>query len=185
MDLAPLAPDSTLPRMARLFVALWPSAGTRRALEEQRRRWNWPERAALVAPEAMHLTLQFIGPVPLPDVPHVAEALRVPARPFTLTFADARVWPNGVAVLEPNHVPSGLHDLVEGLRGALGRLGLPVESRPYKPHVTLARNAAGAVPPDAMDPPLIWRAVAGYTLVQSRHGYHVLQRYPCGDPLSA
>ena len=184
MELAHITPDSTLPPTARLFLALWPSVGTRRALEEHARQWSWPERATRVTPDALHLTLQFIGPVPMPDVPHAAEALRVPMRPFTLTFTQARVWPNGVAVLEPSHQPTALQELVDALRAALGQLGLPTESRAFKPHVTLARQAQGAVPPDAVAPPLLWRAVAGYALVQSRHGYRVLQRYPCTDPVS-
>ena len=184
MDPARITPDSTLPPTARLFLALWPSMGTRRAIEEQARRWTWPERAARVAPEAVHLTLQFIGPVPVPDVPRVAEALRVPMRPFTLNFTHARVWPNGVAVLEPGHLPTALNELVDALRSALGRLGLPTESRTFKPHITLARHAQGAVPPEAVEPPLLWRAVAGYALVQSQHGYRVLQRYPVTDPVS-
>ena len=45
---------------------------------------------------------------------------------------------------------------------------LPVEKRPFRPHVTLARHAAGAVPPSETAP-LRW-PVNGHALVQSAGG---------------
>jgi 2'-5' RNA ligase len=57
--------------------------------------------------------------------------------------------------------------------------GVPLEARPWQPHVTLARRAEGALAPDD-GRALRWR-VRGYVLVESRlgsnGGYRVLRRY--------
>ena len=59
------------------------------------------------------------------------------------------------------------------------RVGLEPESRKYTPHVTLARNAAQAFPPEA-SPPIRWEA-REFVLVWSRLShpaqYEVLGRY--------
>jgi RNA 2',3'-cyclic 3'-phosphodiesterase len=81
-----------------------------------------------------------------------------------------------VAVWLPQAVPPALGALHARLGAAMAALGLTVETRPFRPHVTLARRAAGALPP----PPaagLAWRA-DGYALVDSSAGYRVLARYP-------
>jgi 2'-5' RNA ligase len=181
MDFVSVFPESTLPPTTRLFLALWPSAGTRRALAEHQARWTWPEGTALVDPNRLHLTLHFLGAVPEPEVARLADGLQVPSRPVQLTFTRPALWPRGRAVLLPGHVPSPLLDLQAELGQALRRLGCTVDERPFKPHVTLARQATDARPPEEPIAPVIWRAVAGYVLVQSRAGYRVLRRYPCSD----
>jgi 2'-5' RNA ligase len=56
-------------------------------------------------------------------------------------------------------------------------LGLTPEARAYRPHVTMARRANGAVVP-ASGPLIDW-AVDRYALVESRAGtYTVLKEYP-------
>jgi 2'-5' RNA ligase len=89
------------------------------------------------------------------------------------------VWPNSVAVLQPQRVPHAMAQLHRRLAGALGELELPVESRPFRPHVTIARRARGAVPPAQHDA-LPWRAREGYALVQSLPGgagYEIVERF--------
>jgi 2'-5' RNA ligase len=166
---------------ARLFLALWPSPGTRRALVEHQSLWRWPAGAAPVVPDAMHLTLHFIGAVPASDVPRIGGGLQVAMRPVTLTLARPTLWPRGLAVLLPTHTPGALQALHDDLAEALRRLELPVEARRFKPHVALARKAAGAEPPEEPVTPIIWRAVGGYVLVQSSGRYNVLRRYPPAD----
>jgi hypothetical protein len=73
-------------------------------------------------------------------------------------------------------VPPALAALHATLGERLRELGLRVEARRFRPHVTLARHAAGASPLPPV-PLLRWRA-AGAVLVQSRPegGYTVLAR---------
>jgi 2'-5' RNA ligase len=75
-------------------------------------------------------------------------------------------------------VPEALQTLHEALADALRRAGLPVESRPLRPHVTLARHAAHVeFPAEPLD--VVWR-VEGYALVESRLAtgeYRVVERY--------
>ena len=165
-----------LPANARLFLAVWPGPAALRALAEWQARWTWPPGAAVVPPERLHLTLHFIGPVPTVRLPEIARGLSVPMRRFELHLDHAELWPRGLAVLFADRVPDALAELHAGLQAGLQRLALPTETRPYRPHVTLARKAKGAVAPGGPAPSR-W-SVHGYALVQSRGGYHTLQHYP-------
>ncbi len=162
---------------ARLFLALWPGAAARDALVAARDAWVWPAGAKPVADASLHVTLHFLGAVPRGRVPELDAELRgVPCAPFELRLARAALWPHGIAVLQPREPPPRLLELHAALGAALQRLALPVETRPYRPHVTLARHAVGAVPP-AESSALHWR-VRGHALVESRGGeYLVLGRY--------
>jgi RNA 2',3'-cyclic 3'-phosphodiesterase len=161
---------------ARLFLALWPSPAVRRDLAAQQARWAWPAGAAPTAADKLHLTLHFIGAVPSVRLPEVTQGLRVHAPRFALMLDGAEVWPNHCAVLCSSQMPSALTRLHGALAQALRALGLPVEPRAFRPHVTLARHATGAVPqtPSAA---LRW-PVRGYALVQSAAGrYTPIARY--------
>jgi 2'-5' RNA ligase len=163
----------------RLFLAVWPDAAVREALAGWQRAWTWPPGAALVPSERLHLTLHFLGNVPVGELPALTDGLRVPFEPFELPFGHAELWPGGTAVVRPEHTPQALLGLHGGLATALAGLERPVESRRYKAHVTLARRAIGATPP-AAPPKFTWRADAGFVLVRSlpdRAGYEVLARF--------
>jgi 2'-5' RNA ligase len=71
-------------------------------------------------------------------------------------------------VLEPSDTPAGLATLHADLAALLRAQGLRVEARAFRPHVTLARHAQGAMPP--AEPPAIEWAVRGYALVRSHSG---------------
>jgi 2'-5' RNA ligase len=162
----------------RLFIALWPAPGTKRALAAWLRGWSWPAHAALVAPERLHLTLHFLGSVPESRLQRLRDAMAAPAldlAPCELRFDRVERWPHGLVVLGAQQLPEPLLALHARLADALRALQLPVEARRFRPHVTLARKAEGAeAPPDAPD--IRW-PVAGYALVQSADGYRTLQQY--------
>jgi RNA 2',3'-cyclic 3'-phosphodiesterase len=167
------------PRPLRLFLAIWPDAAARTTLAEWQRQWQWPPRAALVKAEKLHLTLHFLGDVPAARFPDLVAGLEVPFERFELQLGRADVWPGGIAVLRPERTPPELQRLHERLVEPLSKLELPVESRPFRAHVTLARRATGARPP-AQGPDLSWRADEGYVLVRSVPGgsaYEVLARF--------
>lgn len=165
------APASTL----RLFVGLWPGDELREALVRCQAAWQWPPGAARVAPQRLHLTLHFLGEVAAERAGPLSQALDgVAVRPFTLGWQPAEVWHGGIAVLRT--APS---EGLAALHGAVGQVlvaqGFALEPRAFKPHVTLARKAAGARPPG--DWPLPRWTVQDFVLVASRGGYHVLSRH--------
>lgn len=155
-------------RGMRLFLALWPDDDLRARLVAAQRGWVWPERAATVPPDRLHLTLHFLGEVDEGAAASLAASLPTVTSPFTLRLAQAALWPQGIAVLEPQAVPSGLVSLHADLGALLRSHGLRVEARPFRPHVTLARHAQGARPPDP-SPAVEW-PVGGYALVRSIAG---------------
>jgi RNA 2',3'-cyclic 3'-phosphodiesterase len=164
---------------ARLFLALWPDEAIRRELVRRRDAWNWPSGASPVADAKLHVTLHFLGSVDEARIPELMEGFNVPYAPFELELDTAKVWHQSIAVLEPSSKPPQLLDLHAALELEVARMGLEVEDRLYKPHVTMARRAGGATPPEGMEP-VRW-TVDGYALVQSKMGdggeYHVLHRY--------
>jgi RNA 2',3'-cyclic 3'-phosphodiesterase len=173
--LPPAAPAGS----ARLFVALWPGPRSRAALAGAGERWHWPPLAAPVPQERLHLTLHFLGAVPRERLDALADGITLPFRAFDLVFGHDELWNHGIAVLCPQQAPEPLRKLHRDLADALLRLGLQPEARPWRPHVTLARHAAGTLPPPAAPP---WRwPVRGYVLVESdsrpRLAYRVLRRY--------
>lgn len=153
----------------RLFLGLWPASDVRRALEEHAAAWDWPAQARQTRPERLHVTLHFLGERPAAEVPRLRAALDVRWAGCELLFDRGTVWGGGIAVLEASAVPPALAQLHAALRVRLVELGLPLEARPYRPHVTLARKAAGARPPAAPSP-LRWPAGPRYALVRSLPG---------------
>jgi 2'-5' RNA ligase len=159
----------------RLFLALWPDAQARAALAASRDAWQWPRGAAVVRTEKLHVTLHFIGPVPAGRVDELRGRLALPVAPFELVLNTPRLWHGGLAVLEADAPPPELLDLHVRLGLALDALELPVEQRAYRPHVTFARKARGAVVPATT--PVRW-VVRDHALVLSAGGqYTVLERY--------
>ena len=164
------ADEITVSDASRLFLALWPDDSVRRQLTAWRDSWHWPHAAVPVHDERLHLTLHFLGDVERARLP----ALRVSVTPFELSFGSNALWPHGIAVLEPLAIPPALAQL----QGALGQLltdaGLPLDTRPYRPHVTMARRAVQAALP-AAGPSFTW-TVDSYALVESSGGrYTVLE----------
>jgi 2'-5' RNA ligase len=164
----------------RLFLALWPGETTLRSLAAWRDAIPWPPKAAPVADDRLHLTLHFIGSVPQARLPELLPGLRVPLAPFDLCLDRAELWPRGLAVLSSSQAPAALSALHAGLADALRRLGLPVEQRTFRPHVTLARRALQVTLPDTARS-LHWR-VDGYSLVQSAQGYTRVHDYRAAGP---
>jgi 2'-5' RNA ligase len=162
---------------SRLFIALWPDPRTRAALASRRDAWEWPPSAAVVPTDKLHATLHFLGAVPAARVDAVREGIALPMAPFDLELRRPAVWRGGIAVLEGD-APPQLLDLHVRLGLVLDALGLPIEQRPYRPHVTFARKARGAVPPGATA--VAW-SVQDYALVVSAGGeYAVMRRYGGG-----
>lgn len=165
---------------ARLFVALWPGAELRDALQAWSGQCPWNAEAKRVSPERLHLTLHFLGDVPRQRLPALRQALGQPFAPFTLSLGRPALWRGHLAVLEPEKPQPHLHRLHDTLAKVLQSLDLPTEAREFRPHLTIARCADAAIL-SVPGPRLRW-PVRGYALVESRprpgEGYVVLQTCP-------
>jgi 2'-5' RNA ligase len=166
-------------RTQRLFFALWPDNDLRQQLVNHAAQWIWPNGCVRYLPEDWHLTLQFIGQVHADRAVDIVALAAVPFQPFTLTLDQPMCWPHGLAVLCMSQAPAPLQALYERLGDALRRLDLPVETRPYQPHVTLARRATAAILPAGITP-VVWQA-RRYMLVESTGiyapRYRVIHQY--------
>jgi len=134
----------------RLFVAVDPPAQVRAAIAEaiDRCRALAPD-AKWQRPDALHLTLAFLGHLPDERVPAVGAALAAVAprhRPLALAAAAAgsfgpRTHPR-VLFLEVGGDVEGLARLQAEVEASLRPLGHEPEARPFHPHLTLARARA-------------------------------------------
>lgn len=146
---------TTLPRDLRLFVALELPEAMKEALadiiEELRREQAAPLR--WVRPEGVHLTLKFLGAVPTARLSAVEAALAeaVPD-PFQIHLTLDRLGtfggPNRTRVIWVgiSGQTEELAALAQRIDNALTRVGFPPETRPFSPHLTLARVSDAASP---------------------------------------
>jgi 2'-5' RNA ligase len=139
----------------RLFFALLPDAATRAALA--RLQPLAPGRA--VPAENLHLTLAFLGRQPGAAVAPLEQVLARLALPPLALRVDTLGYFAGprIAWAGTTRPPAALLDLQARLMAALQQAGFAPDSHGgFRPHVTLARQAAPP-PPDAAFAPLDWR----------------------------
>jgi RNA 2',3'-cyclic 3'-phosphodiesterase len=163
---------------SRLFLALWPGDDTQAELARCRDAWVWGPAARPEPTDRLHLTLHFIGAVPARRLPDLMGGLELSFAEFGLCLDRVQLWPTGVAALTPRAVPHDLLSLHAALGRKLERLELPSENRHYRPHVTLARRAAGSTAPGQVSP-VPWQ-VRDYALIESRSApreYVVLRHF--------
>jgi 2'-5' RNA ligase len=127
----------------RLFFALWPDPATRAALAEATRYAHALYGGRATRIDTLHLTLRFLGDVaPARIAPLCAGAAGIRARAFTLAFDHMDCWRhNRIACLGASETPTPLAELVAELETLAIALGLSPQTRPYRPHITLARRA--------------------------------------------
>jgi 2'-5' RNA ligase len=100
--------------------------------------------ATWVRPEGIHLTLKFLGEVPSERLAQVVQAMRElpPFAPFAVEVKGLGGFPGLTRprVLWVGIEPSPeLAQLARRVEEAVATLGFPRESRPFTPHLTLAR----------------------------------------------
>ncbi|WP_137885543.1 RNA 2',3'-cyclic phosphodiesterase [Pseudomonas sp. 2FE] len=94
-----------------------------------------------VAAGNLHLTLAFLGSQPrgrIDELKALAASLQAPA--FNLPLESLHRWRNGLLYLAPSQTPAALLTLTQQLRTDLLNTGFNLESRPFHPHLTLARH---------------------------------------------
>ena len=119
-------PNEIRKRLADIQQELRPSSGSVR----------W------VAPEAIHITLKFIGETPEKKLEDIDTALNGFAwKPFTITVRGVGFFPGNRS---PRVFWAGLEaptmkDMAEELDTRMERVGFDKEKRSFRPHITLAR----------------------------------------------
>jgi len=134
----------------RLFVAIYPDPPTQTWLVEAHRRLRtslarFDRELRWVDPEAIHITLSFLGK--MPEAEPIVEALQ------TCRCVPMDLAVGGLGVFPSSHHPKVLWTGVSDAAGALCRLQAEIasamapfvepESRRFEPHLTLARVRPG------------------------------------------
>ena len=106
-----------------------------------------------VDPYSIHLTLKFLGSIAVDRISEITRAMEEAAQaipPFHLEVSDLGVFPNlrrvQVAWVGISGEVDKLGQLQQGIESNLARLGFATESRPFTPHLTLARLRNQASP---------------------------------------
>ena len=133
--------------MIRVFIAITPPTTLQQTMAEVRQGfqplslpWRW------VTPNHIHLTLRFLGNVPVESVPSLLQAMEYASRGQTAFPLRAKALGCFPHPARPRVLWVGLDDpgqalgrLNERLTEALTPLGFPPEDRAFRPHLTLAR----------------------------------------------
>ena len=171
------------PERLRLFYALWPPAPVAESLARWGRAVAQDCGGRALAPEAIHLTLAFLGWLP-PERLGAARAAGAAARGEVHALVLDRVRyqaRSGIVWAECSQPPAALAALAASLTACLSGSGFGLEARPFAPHVTLVRRARPAAELAPL-PPTDW-PVQEFALVRSRLGseravYETLERFP-------
>jgi 2'-5' RNA ligase len=132
----------------RLFVALWPPENVVRELADALAAIQPPGSSVRwTRVEQWHLTLVFLGEVGEDRLPELTDRLGRAARrhpALSLHFAGAGRFGDRVLWTRVEGDREPLRQLAASASAAARRTGLDVDDRPYRPHLTLARNLRGA-----------------------------------------
>ncbi|MDO9049108.1 MAG: RNA 2',3'-cyclic phosphodiesterase [Methylobacter sp.] len=175
-----------MPDTSRLFFALWPDDETRQALArlsqsvaDQGLKW--------VRSHNLHVTLVFLGYVGAETESLIKQSVAdITTQPFTLTFDSLSYWskPKILCLTCRQPVPEPAIMMASMLQTAAANCGLHTDTRPYTPHITLARHVRYL--PDIKIEPIVWRAEA-FCLIESCSEpdgvcYKVIQQWPFIKP---
>ncbi|MFP5348790.1 MAG: RNA 2',3'-cyclic phosphodiesterase [Gammaproteobacteria bacterium] len=142
----------------RHFLALWPNAAARTALEALRAGLAGVE-GRLMPESNLHITLVFLGATNVEQRRCVERACaNIAAEPMEIRLERMRYRARGGIVwIEPAVTPVALTDLVRALEAGLKTCGIALPPRPYRAHMTLARDVRRySAPPSPA--PIVWTA---------------------------
>lgn len=132
----------------RSFIAIELPDELKRGLTQLQARLKLDKQPGVkwVEPYSIHLTLKFLGSVPIDGIGDITGAIEEAAQgipPFHLEVKNLGVFPNlrraQVAWVGISGQLDKLGQLQQGIESNLARLGFAPESRPFTPHLTLAR----------------------------------------------
>jgi 2'-5' RNA ligase len=150
---------------SRLFFALWPDDETRQNILHIQQAVTMTVFKPVPA-QNFHVTLVFLGSVSKTlESTLKAHTTSIQSEPFNLVFDQLQFWPKARVLCLTSQQPHSLIvDLATAISNAASICGLKTDSRPYRPHVTLARH--GQAFNRQSCPALTWRAQA-FCLVES------------------
>jgi 2'-5' RNA ligase len=131
--------------------------------------------------ENYHVTLAYIGTVNADREKMLIERLgEIKADSFPLLINKTDYWPTPkVLHLIPTMTPPRLLDLQRKVNKAIEHIGLPIETRPYRPHLTLYRKISQErfeqLEEDGLPEPHVDIAVEQFAIYESisdRDGVH-------------
>ena len=112
-----------------------------------------PPSVKWVDPYSIHLTLKFLGSIAVAKISEITQAMQEASRglsPFRLEVKGLGVFPNlrrvQVVWVGIGGEVDKLHQLQQRIESNLVPLGFTPESRPFTPHLTLARLRDRALP---------------------------------------
>ncbi len=168
----------------RVFFALWPDNALQHALYKLGSDLKPVCMGLPVRPEMIHLTLAFLGTLPvdrLESLYAAANGIHSPA--FNLKIDQIGYWSHSRILWAGSHEPSeGLTDLASRLHAALNNAGLAFDTgKPFVPHISLMRKASCETSIQA--PKYLNMQVQEFELVQSEvtkggANYTVMRRWP-------
>jgi 2'-5' RNA ligase len=172
-----------------MFFALWPDAVTRARIAPAAAALTLGPGARAVPPENYHLTVAFVGEIPIADIEVLRQIGRQQRAERCVIHFDAyEYWPKpAVVVAAARSIPPQLQDFWRVLHRDLAAAGMAQAPKRLRPHVTLARKAAQAIVPEAMSS-FAWEA-RDFCLVHSVTGgvqsaYTVVDTWPLLDETS-
>ena len=175
----------------RLFVAIDIPDDVKAALDSFQRRLRSTAKLNWSPVEKLHITTKFIGPWPEARLDEMTRALagvpvagsidiRVKGIGWFPNERRPRVFWAGVDGGEPLRV------LARDTDQAVATQGIPLEERPYSPHLTLARKAPRCEPSHSIER-LLWK-IHQFHLVQSQTytegaRYQILRSWRLNSPV--
>ncbi len=132
----------------RAFIAIELPAELRQQLArlQARLKTDSQPRIKWVNPDSIHLTLKFLGNIPISDIDRITQAMTDAARritPFHLETEVLGAFPNlkrvQVVWVGLGREVDKLKRLQQIIETNLTQLGFTAEQRQFKPHLTLAR----------------------------------------------
>jgi len=165
---SPTPQTSTTPiKLRRLFFGL-DARSQSQALQGLQQQLALP--ASPVVTDNLHLTLLFLGAVDEELLPRLCQlGCQVASQQagFRVVLDQLGVFPQAkVTWIGPSQAPRQLLELEQALRAGVLALGLPLDERPYRPHLTLYRKAR-PLPPSAGPCSPITLPVSGFHLYES------------------
>lgn len=176
-------------RSHRVFFALWPDDEATAHLSALAHDLTARGGGRVMRPNALHLTLAFVGavtPAQIPRLEEIAGAVR--AESFDLSLDRLGFWPQrGILWAGCRSTPAPLRRLAGALVADLRAAGFAIDHRSgadLVPHITLARRARCASLP-RLGTPIGWQ-VSEFSLVESHlHPSAASYSVPARFPLAA
>ncbi|WP_137938403.1 RNA 2',3'-cyclic phosphodiesterase [Chitinivorax sp. B] len=143
----------------RLFIALPPPTSVLTQLERVGHMLHRQCGGRRVRTDLLHVTLAFLGDTPIERLNELISVFNMlqHASIFALQLDCYGIWRrSGIGWCAPQYIPPPLIELHQRINQGLTGLGLPTETRPFKPHITLLRKALHA-PNTEMTDAIIWQ----------------------------